>query len=282
MQITKGSRLIFLTILACQLLLFPSSIDAQTYQNRQEITQSGDTHQTLRDALATYATENPAFQEGLEVYWQFLETTPLKIRDITELDGKGSSMEEVLEHIETTVKPEQYSQNDQESYLLYVFDVPAGDNTSHHHMAEIIVYFTDDHLEYVGLSSVTMNFDAKKVLSEEAAIAASEPGTKFEALVSLEPVFVGVSHSRFKGETYTSLSFPSFAGFDDLMYEFSLFNQQYQVVYNFIVNTSSRTEQPSSYLFNLSQEYYKQTLESNDASLLEDTPKSDASDESKP
>lgn len=266
MQINKGSRLMFLAILACQLLLYPSSIDAQTNPVNQETIQSEDTQQKLRDALVAYATENPAFQEGLAVYWQFLDTTQLKIRDITELDGKGSSMEEVLEHIETTVEPEQYNQNDQQSYLLYVFDVPAGDNTSHHHMAEIIVYFTDNHLEYVGLSSVTMNFDAKKVLSEEAAIAASEPGTNFEELLSLEPVFVGVSHSRFKGETYTSLSFPSFAGFDDLMYEFTLFNQQHQVVYNFIVNTSSRTEQPSSYLFNLSQEYYKQTLESNDAS----------------
>lgn len=120
-------------------------------------------------------------------------------------------------------------------------------------MAEIIVYFRDDHLEYVGLSSVTMNFNAKNVLSEEDAISYSEPGKRLEQLVSLAPVFAGISHSRFKGETYTSLSFRSFAGFDDMMYEFSLFNQQQEVVYHFIVNSSSCSEQPSSYLFNLSQ-----------------------------
>lgn len=187
-------------------------------------------------------------------------------------------MEDVLESIETEVVPEQYTQDEQASYLLYVFDVPAGDNTSQHHLAEIIAYFTDDHLEYVGLSSVTMNFNAKNVLSEEDAITYSEPGKRLEELVSLEPVFVGISHSRFKGETYTNLSFPSFAGFDDLMYEFSLFNQQQEVVYHFIVNSSSRSEQPSSYLFNLSQEFYNQTVEKEETST-NDMTESASSDE---
>lgn len=264
MQIKNRYRRILLAILACQLLIIPQSISAQAEQENQTHEPVEDTTQVdqeLREALETYATDNPAFQEALDVYWKLLESEAITFRDITELDGKGSTTAAVEETIETDVEPRHYVQDNLGSYIVYVFELPAGENTENQHVAEILVYFTDNNLEYIGLSSVTMNFSAERVLAEDDAILYSEPGTPFEDFIALEPVFVGVSHNRFKGENYTSLSFPSFTGFDDLMYEFTLFNEDKEVVYNYIVNSSNHQSQASSYLMNLSQEYFKQTVE---------------------
>lgn len=263
MQMKKGFCLL---ILVCQFLMLPQAVQAQSeptenQPRHNEFIADEKEHESLRKSFDQLATENPAFRVGLEVYWQFLENDAIQIRDITELDGTGSSQEEVLARIETEVAPDYYEQNEETGYLLYVFDVPAGDNTGHNHLAELIVFFTDDQLEYIGLSSVTMNFNAANVIAETDAIAYSEPGTSLESVLSLNPVFVGIGHNRFKGETYTTLSYPSFAGFDDIMYEFTLFNQAEEVIYNYIVNNSSRSEQPSTYLMTLSQEYFQQTVD---------------------
>ena len=264
MQMKKSFCLMILGLLAGQFLMLPQAVEAQSQPTadqprHNEFIADEKEHDALRKNFDQLATENSAFRVGLDVYWQFLENDAIQIRDIAELDSVGSSKEEVLSRIETEVEPDYYEQTEETGYLLYVFDVPAEDTTGRNHLAELIVFFTDDCLEYIGLSSVTMNFDASSVLAETDAIAYSEPGTMLDSVLALKPVFVGISHNRFKGETYMTLSYPSFAGFDDIMYEFTLFNQAEEVIYNYIVNNSSRSEQPSTYLMTLSQEYFQQT-----------------------
>lgn len=276
MQMKKGWRLMLLALLASQYFLTPYSVIAQTTQGSEEASsleiseteaneistepklsaESEVSLDNLREVFEGNSSDNPAFQAGLEVYWQFFESDTLNIRDVAELDGSGSSVEEVMEALETEVEPKQITQDEQTTYLLYEFKVQDGEQGSEHHLAEIIAIFKEDHLDYVGLSSVTVTFPFEDVLSEEEAIAYSEPGTSFEALMSLEPVFVGIGYNRFKGENYVSVSFPSFTGEDEVMYEFSLFNEAEEVIYNYIVNAESRHSQPSSYLYSLSLEYF--------------------------
>lgn len=295
MQMKKGWRLMLLALLASQYFLTPYSVIAQTTQGSEEASslESSETEanelstepklsavsevslDNLREVFEGNSSDNPAFQAGLEVYWQFFESDTLNIRDVAELDGSGSSMEEVIEALETEVVPEQITQDEQTTYLLYEFKVQDGEQGSEHHLAEIIAIFKEDQLDYVGLSSVTVTFPFEHVLSEEEAIAFSEPGTSFEALMSLEPVFVGIGYNRFKGENYVSLSFPSFTGEDELMYEFSLFNEEEEVIYNYIVNAESRNSQPSSYLYSLSLEYFYTATDREDQGQDETEPTSD-------
>lgn len=269
-MVDKRKRLIVLLLLASQVFTVTQAAAQSSQSESSEVVVKEFIAEVSQADLKQASTNNPAFQAGLEVYGQFLSEDQLTFRDLSGKGQAGSSLADVLRVIETDVAVSTYEQGEQTNYLLYEFDISASDNTGHHHLAELIVFFTEDQLEYIGLSSITMNYDAKNVLLEAEAIAYSEPGTSLTDLLSLEPVLVGIGHSYFNGENYTSLSFPSFASLDDLVYEFSLFNQQEAVVYNYIVNSSSRNEQPSSYLLNLHQEFFNQTIEKNEAETSHD------------
>mgnify|MGYP001412101841 CR=1 FL=1 len=135
MQMKKGWRLMLLALLASQSFLTPYSVTAQTTQSSEEASslESSETEanelsadpelskasdvslDNLREVFEGNSSDNPAFQAGLEVYWQFFESDTLYIRDVAELDGSGSSMEEVIEALETEVEPKQITQDEQKT-----------------------------------------------------------------------------------------------------------------------------------------------------------------------
>lgn len=169
---------------------------------------ANETGHPLAAVLTAESSENLALLTAFEAYQQV--ASQFVVQDLAASDIEGSSYQEVKDQFKPAAELEEFELSDTEMYLSYVFeDEEISEATGANRAAELILYFSDDVLTYIGIASLDMDLYVQDVLPEEEIETWIVDQVTIETVAERQTRIMGLSEMVYDGMTYHMLFLPT-------------------------------------------------------------------------
>lgn len=227
-------------------------------------TQVVESETSLFDQFITEdRVQNPSFIQAFEDYKAAVELfTP---HDVYFEDSVGSSLTEVQDTFVAAVEGEFFTLSEDESYLSYMYEVET-DMT-----AELLLYFVNEELYYIGLSNLDVNIDMEEFVPDADIQSWVDDKISTEDLAMEELRVIGISQMRYNDLVYYMLMIPTGDSEDALNIDFTIIVDNY-IYQSYMLEFYQTLEAPQdnmiqffAYFLGVTDEY-----PSSNTSILED------------
>lgn len=182
--------------------------DASSEATSEESTEEAEAGHALKDVLTETSAENLALLKAYEEYQKVLEQ--FTIQDVAATDVTGSTYQEVVDGFETSVEAEVFELNETDKYLSYTYEIDeVSEATDENKAAELIVYFSNDTLLYVGVATLDMEIYPEDVLLEDEIETWIADQVDIKTVADRQTRIMGLSEMTYEGITYHMVFLPT-------------------------------------------------------------------------
>lgn len=162
----------------------------------------------LGEIVTEESVHNEALMMAFEEYKKVIDQ--FEIQDVFAQELTGSSSQDILDNFDTSVEHSLVEMSDTEFYISYIYSSEeTSQTTGGPKQAELLLYFIDDVLYYVGTATLDMELYTEDLTEEEAVTSWVEDAADIQTVIDYQPHVMGVSQMNFDGVDYYQLFLPT-------------------------------------------------------------------------
>lgn len=236
-----------------------ASSDVSTEEATDEATEEAEAGHALKDVLTETTAENLALLTAYEEYQKVI--TQFTIQDVAVTDVMGSTYQEVVDGFETSVEAEVFDLNDTDKYLSYTYEInEVSEATNENKAAELIIYFSNDTLMYVGVATLDMEIYPEDVLLEEEIETWIADQVDIKTVADRQTRIMGLSEMTYEGITYHMLFLPTISPEDEYFGDYMIIAEG-TVFDSYPLGINEAIESPQTTMLNLFSDFFGFTTE---------------------
>ena len=233
--------------------------DASSEATSEESTEEAEAGHALKDVLTETSAENLALLKAYEEYQKVLEQ--FTIQDVAATDVTGSTYQEVVDGFETSVEAEVFELNETDKYLSYTYEIDeVSEATDENKAAELIVYFSNDTLLYVGVATLDMEIYPEDVLLEDEIETWIADQVDIKTVADRQTRIMGLSEMTYEGITYHMVFLPTINVENEYFGDFMLIAEG-TVFDSYPLGINEAIESPQTTMLNLFSDFFGFTTE---------------------
>lgn len=233
--------------------------EESTEEATDEATEEAEAGHALKDVLTETTAENLALLTAYEEYQKVI--TQFTIQDVAVTDVMGSTYQEVVDGFETSVEAEVFDLNDTDKYLSYTYEInEVSEATNENKAAELIIYFSNDTLMYVGVATLDMEIYPEDVLLEEEIETWIADQVDIKTVADRQTRIMGLSEMTYEGITYHMLFLPTISPEDEYFGDYMIIAEG-TVFDSYPLGINEAIESPQTTMLNLFSDFFGFTTE---------------------
>lgn len=233
--------------------------DASSEATSEESTEEAEAGHAFKDVLTETSAENLALLKAYEEYQKVLEQ--FTIQDVAATDVTGSTYQEVVDGFETSVEAEVFELNETDKYLSYTYEIDeVSEATDENKAAELIVYFSNDTLLYVGVATLDMEIYPEDVLLEDEIETWIADQVDIKTVADRQTRIMGLSEMTYEGITYHMVFLPTINVENEYFGDFMLIAEG-TVFDSYPLGINEAIESPQTTMLNLFSDFFGFTTE---------------------
>ena len=232
----------------------------------------------LKDVLVEETAENLALLDAFADYQKVIEQ--FSIQDLNESDIVGSSFDEVVENFDAQVEPEVFDLSETEKYLSYTYEIDEISSvTEENKAAELILYFSDDTLLYVGIATLDMELYPEDVLPEEEIETWIADQVDIQTITDRQPRIMGLSEMVFDGNPYHMVFLPTITAENEVYGDFTIISEGI-VFDSYPLGIEEAIESPQTTMLSLFSDFFGLGAEEEETPVVEESLEEETTEES--
>ena len=232
----------------------------------------------LKDVLVEETAENLALLDAFADYQKVIEQ--FSIQDLNESDIVGSSFDEVVENFDAQVEPEVFDLSETEKYLSYTYEIDEISSvTEENKAAELILYFSDDTLLYVGIATLDMELYPEDVLPEEEIETWIADQVDIQTITDRQPRIMGLSEMVFDGNPYHMVFLPTITAENEVFGDFTIISEGI-VFDSYPLGIEEAIESPQTTMLSLFSDFFGLGAEEEETPVEEESLEEETTEES--
>lgn len=220
---------------------------------------AAETGHSLTGVLTETSAENLALLDAYAAYQQAL--TQFTLQDVAVEEVNGTTYQEVIDGFETSVEAEEFELSETEKYLSYTFEIDeVSDATGENKAAELILYFSNDTLMYIGIATLDMEIYPEDVLAEEEIETWIADQVNVQTVADRQTRIMGLSEMVFEGVTYHMVFLPTISSEEEVFGDFMVISED-AVYDSYPLGIEEAIESPQTTMLNLFSSFFGFTEE---------------------
>ena len=232
----------------------------------------------LKDVLVEATAENLALLDAFADYQKVIEQ--FSIQDLNVSDVVGSSFDEVVDNFDGQVEPEVFDLSENEKYLSYTYEIDEISSvTEENKAAELILYFSDDTLLYVGIATLDMELYPEDVLSEEEIETWIADQVDIQTVADRQTRIMGLSEMVFDGIPYHMVFLPTITAENEVFGDFMIISEG-AVFDSYPLGIEEAIESPQTTMLSLFSDFFGFGAETEETPVEEEPAEEETTEES--
>lgn len=161
----------------------------------------------LGEVVTEESVHNKALMTAFEEYKKLVDQ--FELQDVLSEEVTGATSQEVIDNFETDVEHTQVEMSETEFYISYIYSSDEiSPTTDGPKQAELLLYFVNDILYYVGTATLDMELYNEDLSEEEEVARWVEEEADIQTVIDYQPHVMGVSQMLMGGKDYYQLFMP--------------------------------------------------------------------------
>lgn len=161
----------------------------------------------LGEIVTEESVHNEALMTAFGEYQKLVDQ--FELQDPLSDEVTGSTSQDVIDNFETDVEHNQVEMSETEFYISYIYSSDeTSPTTGEAKQAELLLYFVDDILYYVGTATLDMELYNEDLSEEEEVARWVEEEVDIQTVIDYQPHVMGVSQMIIGGNDYYQLFMP--------------------------------------------------------------------------
>lgn len=222
----------------------------------EETTEVADTEagHALEGVLTEASAENLALLDAYAAYQDALGQFTLQ--DVAATDVSGTAYQEVLDTFDPGVEAQEFELSETEKYISYTFEIDEiSEATGENKASELILYFSNDTLMYIGIATLDMEIYPEDVLAEEEIETWIADQVDIQTVADRQTRIMGLSEMIYDGVTYHMVFLPTLGAEDEMFGDYMVISEG--VVYDsYPLGIEEAIESPQTTMLNLYSNFF--------------------------
>ncbi|MGO4928571.1 hypothetical protein ACTQ5J_08240 [Fundicoccus sp. Sow4_F4] len=260
----KTLKKLVVTALATNMALVALPVASVWAQDAEETTEEVSEETTedaqaeaghpLAGVLTEASAENLALLDAYDAYQQAL--SQFTVQDVAVGDVNGTSYQEVVDSFETSVEGEEFELSETEKYLSYTFEIDeVSEATGENKASELILYFSNDTLMYIGIATLDMEIYPEDVLAEDEIETWIADQVNVQTVADRQTRIMGLSEMVYEGVTYHMVFLPTISGEDEIFGDYMIISED-AVYDSYPLGIEEAIESPQTTMLNLFSNFF--------------------------